>query len=157
MKRRVLKMPNMTPYEHRRNQLAHRRPRDLFDYLLGDDFLPTFQEKLTTGLASFNADIRETDKEYLIDAEMPGLTKDDIKLSIEDDVLTVSAEKKEETAEEKGAYIRRERRFGSFTRSFRVENVKKDAINAKFENGVLKIRLPKQDEGVDKKQVIDID
>jgi HSP20 family protein len=143
----------MTPYEQRKNQVVVRKPRDIFDYFFGDDFLPVFQNGFST---SFNADIRDLDKEYVIEAEMPGLTKEDIKIDLHDDIMTISAEKKAESSEESGSYVRRERRFGTFSRSFRVEDIKQEGINAKFDNGVLRISLPKQETSSGQRQVIDI-
>ena len=145
-------MRGLMPYEVRKNQLAGRRPRDIFDYFFTDDFFPTVQE----GFSSFRADIKETDKKYSIEAEMPGLTKDDVQIELQDDILMIRAEKKEEKNEENGSYVRRERRYGSFSRSFRVENINTDDINAKFENGILKIDLPKLEKVQDQKQQIHI-
>jgi len=146
-------MFGMTPYEQRKNQVATRRPRDLFDAFFGEDFWPSATGSLST---SFCADIKDLGDKYLIEAEMAGLSKEDIKLDINGDVLTISAEKKEDFKEEKGSYIRRERRFGSFTRSFQIEDIKHDGINAKYENGVLSITLPKRDSSVDQRKSIDI-
>ena len=146
-------MFGLTPYESKRNQITINKPRDIFDYFFGDDFYPA----LPTGFnANFTADIRDLGKEYVIEAEMPGLDKDDIKLDLDGDVLTISAEKKEATSEERGSFIRRERRFGSFTRCFRFEDVQKDGISAKFENGVLNVKLPKLDSAIVHKRAIDI-
>jgi HSP20 family protein len=146
-------MFGLTPYENRKSQLYINKPRDVFDYFFGDDFLPAFASGFS---ANFNADIKDLGNEYLIEAEMPGVTKDDIKLDLNGDVLTVSAEKKEETSDGRGNYIRRERRYGSYTRSFRFEDIKKDEINAKFENGILRVALPKQQPSGEQKRAIDI-
>jgi HSP20 family protein len=98
-----------------------------------------------TGLNSIKADVKETEKEFIIDAEIPGAKKEDIKLDLRDDRLTISVEKTEETKEEKDNYIRRERRYGSSSRSFSVENVKHEDVTAKYENGILSIVLPKSE------------
>jgi len=97
------------------------------------------------GANSIKADIKENEKEFIIDAEIPGANKEDIKLDLKDDRLTISIEKSEETKEEKDNYIRRERRYGSSSRSFYVENVKKEDVTAKYENGILSIVLPKSE------------
>ncbi len=89
-------------------------------------------------------DIKEKDKEYVLEAEIPGVDKDDILLELKDNVLTIAVERKEEVNEEKENYIRRERRYGSFRRSFYVDDVDQDKIKAKFKNGVLKVKLPKK-------------
>lgn len=89
--------------------------------------------------------LQNTDTEYLIDVSAPGFTKDELKVEIEDNVLTVRGEHSNKIEEEKKNYSRREFSKSSFTRSFRVpENVTGD-VNAKFENGVLLISLPKRE------------
>ena len=145
-------MFGLIPYEIRKNQLNARRPRDILDYFFSDDFFPAVQE----GFSSFRADIKETDKKYSIEAEMPGLTKEDVRIELQDDILTVRAEKKEDKNEDNGSYVRRERRYGSFSRSFRVENINSNEINAKFNNGILSIDLPKLEKVQDQKQQIQI-
>lgn len=98
------------------------------------------------GLNSIKADVKENDKEYIVEAEIPGVKKEDIKLDLRDDRLTISVERSEETKEERSNYIRRERRYGSTSRSFYVENVKQEDVTAKYENGILSIILPKSEE-----------
>ena len=90
------------------------------------------------------ANIAETDKEYSIDLAVPGFKKEDFKVKVDKDILTISAETKSETSEEKKEYSRREYNYSSFSRSFRLpDNVKDDAIGAKYDNGILKLTLPK--------------
>jgi len=146
-------MFGLTPYESKKNQLGVNRPRDIFDYFFGDELIPAFASNFSS---NFSADIRDLGNEYVIEAEMPGLSKEDIKLDLDGDVLIISAEKKEDAKEERGNYVRRERRYGKFTRSFRFEDIQEDAIGAKFENGILRISLPKQAQGQDRKTSIDI-
>ncbi len=98
-----------------------------------------------SGLNSMKADIKENEKEYIIEAEIPGARKEDIKLDLRDDRLTISVEKSEETKEERANYIRRERRYGSSSRSFYVENVNNEDVSAKYENGILSVVLPKSE------------
>lgn len=95
---------------------------------------------------TFKTDLTDNGNEYLLEAELPGYKKEDIKIKIEDDVLTISAEHKTESSDESKnhRYIRRERTYGSFSRSFDVSNVNTDAINAKYEDGILKLTLPKK-------------
>lgn len=95
--------------------------------------------------SSIKADIKENENEFVIDAEIPGVNKEDIKLDLKDDRLTISVEKTEESKEEKNNYIRRERRYGSTSRSFSVQNVKAEDVSAKYENGILTIVLPKSE------------
>lgn len=98
-----------------------------------------------TGISTIKADVKENEKEFIVEAEIPGVNKEDIKLELKDDRLTISVEKNEEKKEERDNYIRRERRFGSTCRSFYVENIKHEDVTAKFENGVLSVVLPKSE------------
>lgn len=97
------------------------------------------------GVSPIKADIKENDNEFIIEAEISGVSKEDIKLDLRDDRLTISVEKNEETKEERDNYIRRERRYGSCSRSFYVENVKHEDVKAKYDNGVLSVILPKSE------------
>jgi HSP20 family protein len=89
-------------------------------------------------------DISEDDDGYHVQMELPGLTKEDVKISFKDDVLHISGEKKVEEKEEKKNYHRYERRYGKFERAFRLHSdVIVDKIDANFKNGVLIVELPK--------------
>ncbi len=122
-----------------------------------------FGEPFTTGLVSrgggFKTDIKDVGNSYLLEAELPGFAKNDIKLELNDDVLTVSAERSTENKEEneQDKYIRCERYFGKFTRSFDVSNVETDDIKAKYENGILSVTLPKKKETVVKGRQLEIE
>lgn len=92
-------------------------------------------------------DITETPDEIILSAELPGMTKDDVQIEVQDNVLTIRGEKKEEREEKEGKRYIYERRFGSFTRSFTLPaNVDPNRISARFENGVLKVTVPKTEE-----------
>src|SRR6267142_308838 len=92
------------------------------------------------------ADITEDEKEYLIKAELPELKKDDVKVTVENGVLTISGERKFEKEEDNKRYHRVERSYGSFTRSFAVPDDADDAkVGAEFKDGVLTVRLAKSE------------
>lgn len=96
---------------------------------------------------AFRTDIRDQGDSYLLEADLPGFTKEDIDLHLQDGVLTITAKHQEEPQEgEGGKYICRERRTGSFARSFDVSGIREEAISASYDNGVLKLVLPKQGE-----------
>ena len=96
---------------------------------------------------AFRTDIRDQGDSYLLEADLPGFTKEDIDLHLQDGVLTITAKHQEETQEgEGGKYICRERCTGSFARSFDVSGIREEAISASYDNGVLKLVLPKQGE-----------
>jgi HSP20 family protein len=102
-------------------------------------------------------DVEETGKEFKLTAELPGMDKKDVNISIKDDVLTISGEKKEEKKKEESDYYRSERVFGKFQRSFRLpEIVEEDKIEAEFKNGILNVTIPKSKETVTKEKQIEI-
>ncbi len=113
------------------------------DSIFNDFFNEPFMGVVSA--SSIKADIRETENEFIIDAEIPGVNKENIKLDLKDDRLTISVEKTEEKKEEQDNYIRRERRYGSTSRSFSVQNVRQEDVSAKYENGILSIVLPKSE------------
>ena len=92
----------------------------------------------------FKTDIKEEDGKFILEADMPGFNKEDIKIDIENDCLTISAERKANNKEEKNNYIQRERFYGSFSRSFDVSGINVDGIEAAYNDGVLTVTLPKK-------------
>ncbi len=90
-------------------------------------------------------DVSETDHEYLVKAELPGINKEDLEITIQDGVLTINAETRYENEhKEGGRVIRQERRYGKFIRSMRLGNeVDKERVEADYKDGVLALRLPK--------------
>lgn len=115
--------------------------------LMSDFEKDSFFRDINFGSRSFLpvTDIKEDEKNIYITAEIPGIDKENIKVTInEDNVLQIRGEKKHEEKKESESYIRMERVFGEFSRSFILpDNVKEDSIKAKFENGVLNITLEK--------------
>lgn len=101
-------------------------------------------------------DVTEADGQYLVKAEIPGVRKEDIDIRVDGNQVTISAEKKEEKDEKSGGrLLRSERRYGFATRSFTLaDNLDDSRAEAKFEDGVLKLTLPKQPNGAQKKLAI---
>lgn len=109
-----------------------------------DDFWKNNDNFGLSTISSCRTDIKENEKEYIVEAELPGFKKEDITLDISDDVLTLKAEHKNENKEEKdGKYIRRERSYCSYQRSFVLEGIDSEKIDAKYENGILSLVMPK--------------
>ena len=98
-------------------------------------------------------DIYEKDNKYHIEMDVPGYDKKDINIEVKDGYLTVSASKEQEEKDEKKNYIRRERVYGSFSRSFALGDVDIENIDAKFDKGLLTITIPKQEVVENKKKI----
>ena len=122
---------------------------DFMSFPFDDPFFsrkPAKQERPAQHL--MKTDIRETEGGYLLDIDLPGYAKEDVKLSLKEGYLTVKASKTENNDEkdEEGNYIRRERYTGSMSRTFYVGNaVRPDEIKAKYEDGILQLSVPKKD------------
>ena len=117
-----------------------RRDFDLFgDDFFDNDFFKTEKNHL------MKTDIKETDEDYILDIDLPGYKKEDIKVDITDGYLTINAKTSNEKNEgEKGKFVRRERFMGECSRSFYVgDDVKEDEIKASFNNGILNLEVPK--------------
>jgi len=141
-------MRGITPFGRRRSDLTPSEwirdffGRDILDELFDMGFLTGFG----TGISGMRADVKETDKEYIVEVELPGFDKEDIDVELFDNRLTISAKRKEALDEERANYIRRERRYGEISRTFLLEGVKEDGVKADYKNGILRIVLPKAEE-----------
>jgi len=119
--------------------------RDFFD----TDFFNTGFPSMRSSMPAVN--LSENENNYAVDLVAPGYKKEDFKLKVNDDILTISAETKNERTEGSDGreYSRREYTCSSFTRSFRLpENAKDDSISAKYDNGILQINIPKSEKEV---------
>lgn len=109
---------------------------------------PFFSDTFSTNNSSFmKTDIKEQNDSYLLEIELPGFDKKDIQAKLENGYLTVEASKNEEfnNTDENGAYVRRERHSGAYKRMFYVgDQMKQEDIKAGFENGILKLMVPKE-------------
>lgn len=123
-------------------------PRSYFGDIF-DDFMPSKREE------NMKCDIYEKDGDYHIEMDVPGFDKSEIKVEAKNDYLTITAEKNNEVNEEDKDknYIHRERRYGKYQRSFYLEDLDSEKVSAEFNNGVLKIVVPKKDENEDKKYI----
>jgi len=137
----------------------------VFDSFLGRGFfggsglgLPRLSRtEAPATLTEPDVDIRENDKELVIEADMPGMEEKDIQVNLREGILTLKGEKKSQREEKKDTYHLMERSYGSFERSFRLpETVNEEGIKAAFDKGVLRIALPKRPEAVKAERKIPI-
>ena len=130
-------MLNLIPYAHRNNTSVY-NPFQMFDDL----------EKRFFGsgdIAEFKTDIRDEGDHYLMEADLPGFKKEDIHIDLDDNTLTIRAERHSnyEEQDKKGNYVRCERSYGSYARSFGMDGIRTDGIRASYNDGVLQVTLPK--------------
>lgn len=150
-------------FRNNRNGLSVYDPFGTMDFFDRMFFSPFFEAAATKSpaLVSFGTDVAESDDSYTLTADLPGFNKDDIKIEVNDGVLTVSAERKTETEEtsSNGKIIHKERSYGSYQRSFSLADIEEDNITAKYDNGVLTLTLPKKEPvpEIENKRIINID
>lgn len=137
------------------NTLQHSINR-LFDDNLR--FLRVPETALAQGGGAFPVNIKDTPEALLVTAELPGFNREDIKVNFTDNMLSIKGERNREEKEEGENYLRVERSYGSFSRSFSVDvPVKQGEIKARYQDGVLEITLPKQDEAAKKEINVEIE
>ena len=126
-------------------------PRKFYLDDIFDDFVPTKREN-----HQMRCDIYEEGGLYTIEMDIPGFDKKDIKIENNDNYLTITAEKNNEENKEEKNYIRRERAYGKYQRSFYVGDLDSDNIKANFSDGILKVTIPKKEE-IENKKIIEIE
>jgi len=133
-------MFEMTPFKKRKDDAFNQLARSFNDMFDDDWFAP-----LKSMTASFKTDIRETDQAYLVEAELPGLKKEEIDIDYTDPYLTIKAVRKEEVDDEGTGQqvVRRERRYGEYVRRFYVQDIEEAGIKASLKDGVLALEIPK--------------
>jgi len=121
-------MYGLTPFE-----------RDFFNSFVDFD-----RAAAKSGVRTCRTDIKETDDKFIMESELPGFNKEDISIDINGNSLTLKAEHKTENEEKTGKYIRRERSYGAYERSFDITGIDSDKISADYKNGILILTLPKK-------------
>ena len=142
-------MFGMIPFERNNDNFF-----DIFD-----NFERKFFGNSSAALPDFRTDIRDAGDKFVLEAELPGFQKEDIDIQLSDNNLTITA-KHQTASEEKdkgGNYIRRERSWGSYSRSFDVSDIDTTQIKAGYQNGVLTLNLPKRTETVPSSRTVTID
>ena len=125
---------------------------DIFDEVFADPFFGEIENKI------MKTDLKEKDGKYMLEIDVPGYDKEDIKIELQDGYLTVSAEKNEEKEDKHAKYLKRERFTGMCSRSYYVgDNLKEEDKKANFKNGILTIGFPKEvEKKVEEKKYIPI-
>jgi len=119
------------------------KPLTLQDFL-SEDLFPAFN-RTTSTLPAVN--IREDEKVFFLELAIPGMNKDDVKIELKDEMLTISSEHKEENEDKSEGYSRKEFSYNSFCRSFYLpDNVDGEKVSASYKDGVLEIEIPKKEE-----------
>lgn len=127
-------MFDLIPFDSRSGSIF-----DYFDRMVNNTFFGGFD----AACAPCRTDIIDRGDKYVLKADLPGFRKEDININIDGDRLNLSAEHKEESDDEQNNYIRRERRYSAFSRSFDLQGIDADRISASYNNGVLELELPK--------------
>ena len=133
-------MFELIPFDRRGHRVSVYDPFRAFDEMERAFFGGSQQ----SAVFSFRTDVSDTGDAYKLEAELPGFSKDDIKIDIENDCLTINAERHEKKAEEKPNFVKRERVYGSYSRSFDVSGIDVDKISAAYADGILTLNLPKK-------------
>ena len=105
---------------------------------------------------AMKTDIRETENAYILESDLPGFSREDIHAEINNGYLTIRAEHKSENEDKSESYLRRERSYGSYSRTFDLDGIDAEAITASFKNGVLTLELPKMQQKVEEARRVEI-
>jgi len=144
-------MFRLTPYTGRQVVRSNRDGNDF--YKMMDSFFedPFFTRRIDQD--TFKIDIKDLEDHYLIEADLPGIKKEDVKLGFDKGILTISVESSEEKEEEEDQYIHRERRFSSMKRQIRLKHVDDGSFEAKLDQGVLTVKALKLKEEKTHKEI----
>ena len=129
---------------------------DEFQNMVNSFFNDDFFNSVSIIKNNFSVDLKEDDNNYIIEADLPGVDKKDIDISYNNRYLNISARRESNLEENKDNYVRQERSYGEFKRSFYIDNIVEDKIDASFDNGVLNIKLPKLNKEISETKKIEI-
>ena len=130
----------MTPFNRRFGDFPAYDPFRVFD-----DMEKNFGRDRTTSLSTFKTDIRQEGENYILEADLPGFKKENIQIDLEDGYMTIKAERRSnfEEKDQQSNYVRCERSYGSYARSFDTSGIDVDRMEASFTDGVLTLTMPK--------------
>jgi len=130
----------LIPFNRRRNELSSSSLFNMMDDFFNDGW--PFPRNLMSD--TFKVDVKETDEAYTIEAELPGIKKEEIRLALNDDRLTICVQRNEDVSKDTDNYIHRERRRSSMQRAIYLADAHYEGIEAKLNEGILQIVVPKQ-------------
>jgi HSP20 family protein len=135
-------MFDLVPFRKKNEDMVRGIMKSFNDVFNDDFFAP-----MRSNTHHFHTDIHERENAYFIESELPGFTKEDIEVSYSHNYLTIKAKRnQQENMDDNGnQVIRRERFYGEFVRRFYVENIEDEKISARFQNGILKLEIPKRE------------
>ena len=142
-------MFGLIPFENRNNSFD-----DMFHAL--DQMERGFFGNLNGSVSQFRTDIQDKGDHYLLEAELPGFSKEDLAIDLNRNYLTISAKREENSDKSDLNFVRKERKVGYFSRSFDVSGIDTSAIKAAYQNGILSLELPKLPESHQNGRVIEI-
>lgn len=135
-------MSGLVPFNRKNKDLINSDFGSFYN-MLDDFFSDSWPSRRSLVGDTFKVDVQENENEYIIEAELPGVKKEEIKLDLNDGKLGISVQREENINEEKKNYIHKERRFSSMSRTVYLENSKGEGIKASLDNGLLSIKVPK--------------
>ena len=140
-------MAGLVPFNRRFGNFANNNFEDFYN-LIDDFFTPRSLDRST-----FKIDVQNEEKQYVIEAELPGISKDEIGLDLDDGRLTISVNREETVEDQQRHYLHRERRASSMSRSIYLADADPDGIKAKMDNGVLTLTVQKQTKQISSKKI----
>lgn len=147
-------MFSMVPYRKYNGNIQ--RNEDYFNKFFQNFFSDDTFEPVIFKNNNFNVDVKEDENQYTVEADLPGIKKEDITLEYQNNYLTISAKRNNATEDKTSNYVKKERSHGEFKRTFYIDNVDENSVNASFKDGVLNISIPKKDKTVNNKKRFDI-
>ncbi len=138
-------MAGLVPFNHRSNKMINSGFNNFYN-MLDDFFGDNWMDSRSLLRDNFKVDVKEEENQYIIEAELPGIKKEEIFLDVDQENLCISVNREEEKKEESKNYIHRERRTSSMARRIRLIDSDLDNIKAKLNDGMLVISVPKKEE-----------
>lgn len=140
-------MTGLVPFNRKNTGLLNTGFEDFYN-MLDDFFSDNWSSRRSLEKDTFKINVQQNDNEYLIEAELPGVKKEEINIDMNDGRLNISVNREEKINEEKKNYIHRESRFSSMSRSIYLDDADSKGIKAKLDNGVLNITVPRQEKAI---------